>query len=77
MRGLRPSYPVNDYLLVALAGALYFLVEPVARRVITRDAASVDFSRPTFWLRAPVYALSLQLIFMFDTSNVAFIYFQF
>jgi alginate O-acetyltransferase complex protein AlgI len=77
LRGLKPSYSVNDYILVLLAIAVYLGVEPLFKRHVDRDPAKIDHSRWTFWLRPLTYTLALWLIFMYDRSNVAFIYFQF
>jgi alginate O-acetyltransferase complex protein AlgI len=77
LRGLRPSFGINDYLLVASAMGAYFLLEPVVRKFVVRDPNTVDYGRWTFWLRPVVYAALIQCVFMFDRSNVAFIYFQF
>ena len=77
LRGLRPAYSVNDYLLVLACVALYFLLAPAVERYTHRDPAKIDWSRWSFWLRAPAYATALQFLFMFDRSNVAFIYSQF
>jgi alginate O-acetyltransferase complex protein AlgI len=76
-RGLSISFGINDCLLVAVSLVTYFVAEPALRPLLTRNPNDVDYSRWTFWLRPVVYALSLQCIFMFDRSNVAFIYFQF
>jgi alginate O-acetyltransferase complex protein AlgI len=79
LRGLSPAYSVNDYLLILFCMALYFFVAPAVERHTHRDPRSVDWSKSrwTFWLRAPAYAAAVQLLFMFDKSNVSFIYFQF
>lgn len=77
LRGFKPAYGVNDYLMVAFALGFYFLLEPKLLAFVTRDPAAVDYRRWTFWCRPLVYGLAIQLVFMFDTSNVAFIYFQF
>jgi alginate O-acetyltransferase complex protein AlgI len=77
LHGLRPAYSVNDYLLVLLCVAEYIVLEPVFKRLFERDSLRVDYSGWTFWLRPLAYAVGLTLIFMFDESNVAFIYFQF
>ena len=52
-------------------------LEPLFKRHVDRDPASIDYARWTFWLRPLTYSVSLWLIFMYDRSNVAFIYFQF
>lgn len=77
VKGLRPAYSVNDYLLVLLAVILYFALGPAVQRHTTRDPSTDDPRRWTFWLRPAIYAATIALLFMFDRSNVAFIYFQF
>lgn len=77
VRGLKPAYSVNDYLLVAFAVLLYYALSPALQRLTTRDPAMSDPRRWTFWLRPFVYAVTIMALFMFDRSNVAFIYFQF
>jgi alginate O-acetyltransferase complex protein AlgI len=77
LKGLRPAYSVNDYLLLVFAVLLYFALSPALQRLTTRDPATDDSRRWTFWLRPFVYAATIALLFMFDRSNVAFIYFQF
>ncbi len=77
LRGLRPAYSVNDYLLVALCVLGYFTVIPAIERHAQQEPDAIDWRRALFWLRAPAYAVAIELLFMFDRSNVAFIYFQF
>jgi alginate O-acetyltransferase complex protein AlgI len=77
LRGLRPAYSVNDYILVLFAVAVYLGLEPLFNRHVERAPASIDHARWTFWLRPLTYSAALGLIFMYDRSNVAFIYFQF
>jgi hypothetical protein len=77
MRGLKPSYSVNDYFAVLFALAAYFIVEPLVNRARSRDGAMVLQEGARFWLRPLAYGVSAMLLFMFDRSNVAFIYFQF
>jgi alginate O-acetyltransferase complex protein AlgI len=77
LRGLKPAFSVNDYLVVLLAIGSYLVVEPVVKRFVDRDPLQVDHARLRFWLRPLAYGLALELVFMFDKSNVAFIYFQF
>lgn len=75
--GLKPSYSVNDYLLVILCMLEYAFVEPLFKRVGERDPAAMSQRLASFWLRPVAYALAIDMVFMFDQSNVAFIYFQF
>ncbi|MEP7127184.1 MAG: MBOAT family O-acyltransferase [Byssovorax sp.] len=77
LRGLKPAYSVNDYILVLFAIAVYLGLEPLFKRHVDRDPATIDYARWTFWLRPLTYSIALWLIFMYDRSNVAFIYFQF
>ena len=77
LRGLKPAYSVNDYILVLFAIAVYVGIEPLFKRHVDRNPASIDYARWTFWLRPAAYSVALWLIFMYDRSNVAFIYFQF
>ncbi len=77
LRGLRPAYSVNDYLLVGACVAGYWLVGPAVERHAQSEASALSPSGWRFWVRAPVYALAVAFVFMFDRSNVAFIYFQF
>jgi hypothetical protein len=77
LRGLTPSYSVNDYLIVLLCMLEYALLEPAFKRVADRPPQSLRFHPARFWLRPLAYAAALDLVFMFDASNVAFIYFQF
>ena len=75
-RGLRPAYGINDYLMLVFCVVLYFALSPAVERLTKRDPATP----PRLWalaLRPVVYAVGIQLLFMFDRSNVAFIYFQF
>jgi D-alanyl-lipoteichoic acid acyltransferase DltB (MBOAT superfamily) len=74
---LTPAYGVNDYLLVTFCFIVYFILSPVEKRFVARDPESIDYGRWMFYLRPLAYAASLQLLFMFDRSNVGFIYFQF
>jgi hypothetical protein len=73
----KPAYPVNDYLFLAICFAEYLILEPAFARRWSRDPLKIDYSRWIFWLRPVAYAALVQLIFMYDRSNVAFIYFQF
>jgi alginate O-acetyltransferase complex protein AlgI len=77
LRGLKPAFSVNDYLVVLLAIGCYAGIEPFVKRFVDRDPLKVDYARWRFWLRPFAYGLALELTFMFDRSNVAFIYFQF
>jgi len=77
LRGLKPAFSVNDYLVVILALGAYLAVEPLLKRFVDRDPLAVDYTRLRFWLRPLAYGVALDLVFMFDKSNVAFIYFQF
>lgn len=77
VRGVTPAFGVNDYLMILFCIFAYLVLEPLAKKLFDRDPNAVDYSRWTFWLRPLGYAGALQLIFMFDRSNVAFIYFQF
>ncbi len=76
LRGLKPAYSVNDYILVLFAIAVYVGIEPLFKRHVDRDPAKIDYARWTFWLRPAAYSVALWLIFMYDRSNVAFIYFS-
>jgi alginate O-acetyltransferase complex protein AlgI len=75
--GLKPSYSVNDYLFVVLCMLEYVLLEPLFKRIAERDPHSLTYRFPSFWLRPLAYGLAIDMVFMFDKSNVAFIYFQF
>jgi D-alanyl-lipoteichoic acid acyltransferase DltB (MBOAT superfamily) len=77
LRGLRPAYSVNDYLTVLFCVLLYFVLSPALERLTKRDPTSPRPSRWGLAARPIAYALTIQLLFMFDRSNVAFIYFQF
>jgi alginate O-acetyltransferase complex protein AlgI len=77
LRGLKPAYSVNDYILVLFASAVYLGLEPLFKRHVDRDPAKIDYAHWTFWLRPVTYGIALWLIFMWDRSNVGFIYFQF
>jgi hypothetical protein len=77
LRGVRPSFGVNDYMLVAFALGAYFVLEPGLKRIGDRTGNAVSKERLVFWLRPAFYGLAIMLLFMFDRSNVAFIYFQF
>jgi D-alanyl-lipoteichoic acid acyltransferase DltB (MBOAT superfamily) len=77
LRGLRPAFTVNDYLLVLFGLAAYFALEPLWKRLFDRNLAQADHRGARFWLRPLAYAGAVQAIFMFDRSNVGFIYFQF
>jgi D-alanyl-lipoteichoic acid acyltransferase DltB (MBOAT superfamily) len=77
LSSLRPAYSVNDYLLLLFCIAAYYLITPIEKRYVDRDPSTVDHRRWTFYLRPAIYAGTIQLLFMFDRSNVAFIYFQF
>ena len=72
-----PVFSVNDYLLVLFCVGVYFLLSPLEKRFVSRDPSGVDYGRWMFYLRPLAYANSIQLLFMFDRSNVGFIYFQF
>ena len=74
---LKPAYSVNDYLMLLVCVVVYFFVSPFEKRFVDRAPADVDYGRWTFYVRPAVYATGVQLLFMFDRSNVAFIYFQF
>lgn len=76
LRGLRPAFGVNDYLVLALALGFYLFLEPRVRAFVVREP-SKEPPRWTFWLRPVAYALCIQGMFLFDRTNVAFIYFQF
>ena len=75
--GLKPAYSVNDYLVVLACGAEYALLEPWLKRVVERVPDALAREGARFWLRPLAYAAAAELIFMFDQSNAAFIYFQF
>ena len=77
LRGLRPAYSINDYLLVLACIVGYVVVSPRVERFVQREPQGPNVGAVAFWARAPLYALAVQLLFMFDRSNVAFIYFQF
>lgn len=77
LRGLRPAYSINDYLLVFACMVGYFALSPKVERFVQRDPQELRTTGLRFWARAPLYALAVQLLFMFDRSNVAFLYFQF
>jgi hypothetical protein len=53
------------------------LLEPVFRRLAICVPRTSDYASWRFWLRPVAYALAVCLVFMFDESRVAFIYFQF
>lgn len=76
-RGLRPSYSINDYLLVGAVVVAYYTIGPRVERWVRREPDALAIGGPTFWMRAPLYAIAVQALFMFDRSNVAFLYFQF
>jgi alginate O-acetyltransferase complex protein AlgI len=74
MRGIKPALSFNDYLLVLFCAVEYLAIEPVFRKMIRHAPSPTS----TFgWLRPVSYVLAFELVFMFDQSNVAFIYFQF
>jgi alginate O-acetyltransferase complex protein AlgI len=77
LNGLRPAYSPNDYGFLLGSIFVYLLLEPRLLRWFARkpEEAGVDGWR--FWLRAPLYALAVQFVFMFEHTNVGFIYFQF
>jgi alginate O-acetyltransferase complex protein AlgI len=77
LRGRTPSYSPNDYLLVACSLLAYFAAEPLWGRLWRRIGRAETVTGRRFWLRPLAYALATQLLFMFDKSNVSFIYFQF
>jgi hypothetical protein len=77
LKGLRPAFNVNDYMLLAFAMGAYFVIEPWLKRIGERTGSAVAAERLVFWARPAFYGASLMLLFMFDRSNVAFIYFQF
>src|SRR5262245_18027156 len=57
LQGLRPAYSVNDYLLILLCVGLYYTLGPAVERHTHRDPKTIDWTRWTFWLRGPVYAV--------------------
>ncbi len=77
LKGFKPAFSVNDYLIVIAALGAYFLIEPALNRLGRRRPAEVAAEGFSFWLRPVAYGLALMMLFMFDGSNVAFIYFQF
>lgn len=77
LRGFRPAYSINDYLFALACLAGYVVLVPRVERFVQRDPETHEVNGRTFWLRAPLYALAVQFLFMFDRSNIAFIYFQF
>jgi alginate O-acetyltransferase complex protein AlgI len=77
LKGLRPAFSVNDYMILAFAMGFYFVLEPWLKRIGERTGSAVAAERLVFWARPAFYGASLMLLFMFDRSNVAFIYFQF
>lgn len=76
-RSLTLSFGINDCLLVVASLTAYFVLDPFVRRLVTRDPNAVNYAKWSFWARPAIYAVAVQSIFMFDRSNVAFIYFQF
>jgi hypothetical protein len=73
---LKPAYSVNDYLVVLACALEYVLPEPWLRRLAERPPEALPREGTRFRLRPVAYAAA-ELIFMFDQSNAAFIYFQF
>ncbi len=77
LAGWTPALSANDYLLVLFCLTEYALLEVAVRNFVNRDPLRVTYAGPSFWLRPVAYTLAVALLFAFDTSNVAFIYFQF
>lgn len=74
--GLRPSYPINLY-LVTLMVAAFALIEPVLATRLQRLEARIPAVAQLFFWRPVIYAFGLLLFLIFDDRDTQFIYFQF
>ncbi len=74
--GLRPSYPINLYLMTVMVAA-FALMEPVVAGWFERLEARVPASARFLVSRPLIYAFGLLLFLIFDDRDMQFIYFQF
>ena len=76
LRGLKAASSANAYLIVLICFE-YLALERVFTRRTDRDPEKAWQESWKFWLSPVGYLAALELVFIFDRSNVAFIYFHF
>lgn len=74
--GLRPSYPINFY-LVTMMVAVFAFVEPMLTARLSRVTARIPAAAQVLAWRPLMYACGLLLFLIFDDRDTQFIYFQF